>query len=482
MRITYFLLLLLPPLALVLWLPQGAAQDLPDLGDNSQATFSALEEKRLGENIMHDIRRDLSFNDDPELADYLNTLGYRLVAVSADARQEFEFFIIRDATLNAFAMPGGYIGVHTGLIMAAQSESELAGVLAHEIAHVTQRHLARQISNQSQLSTMALAGLALALVASRVSSEAGQVAAMSTQAGAVAAQLNFSRDFEREADRTGFQTLQRANFNVQGMAAFFERLQKNSRLAESNAPAYLRTHPLSGERVADMQNRVKDEAYRQVPDSVDFQLVRAKLRAEQGSAHDAVVYFEESLRERRFATEFAARYGYAVALARAREFPRAEREIATLRAQGRLPPMVVALSARVKRDAGDAAAARATLREALVQNPDNRPLNYAYIEMQQAGGLHQGALDGISVMLRGHPDDARLYGMQARSYAALGRRLLQHQAQAQLYILQGRLSAAIEQLEMAQKGGDGDFYQMSGVDARLRELRAKLQAESRKKP
>lgn len=481
MRITYFLILLLL-LPLALWLSPGATQDLPDLGDIAQASFTAQEEKRLGESIMHDIRRDLSFNDDAELTDYLNTLGYRLVASSADARQEFEFFIIRDATLNAFAMPGGFIGVHTGLILAAQSESELAGVLAHEIAHVTQRHIARQISKQSQLSTMALAGLALALLASRVSSEAGQAAAIGAQAGAVASQLNYSRDFEREADRVGFQTLQRANFNVQGMPAFFERLQKNSRLLESSAPAYLRTHPLTGERIADMQNRVKDEAYRQIPDSMEFQLVRAKLRAELGSPADAVLYFEESLREKRFATEFAARYGYAVALARARNFPRAEREIGALRAQGRLPPMVAALSARVKRDAGDLAGARETLRDALLRYPDSRPLGYANIEAQQAGGLHQEALEAIVKKLRQYPTDARLFGMQAKSYAALGKRLSQHQAQAQLYVLQGSLPAAIGQLEMAQKSGDGDFYQMSSVDARLRELRAQLQEEARKKP
>ncbi len=478
MRTVYSWLLLLP---LVLWLPRGIGQELPDLGDVSQATFTLLEERRLGESIMHEIRRDLSYSDDPELSDYINTLGYRLVAASSDARQDFEFFIVRDATLNAFALPGGFIGVHTGLILAAQSESELAGVLAHEVSHVTQRHIARQISKQGQLSALSLAGLALALLASRANSDVAQAAAIGSQAGTVAAQLNYSRDFEREADRVGFQTLQRANFNVQGMAAFFERLQKNSRLIDNNAPAYLRTHPLTGERISDMQNRAKDEAYRQVPDSVEFQLVRAKLRAELGTAHDAVVYFEEALREKRFATEYAARYGHAAALARARDFAGAEREISVLRNQGKLPPMVVALSARVKRDAGNASGARETLRAALADYPDNRPLNYAYIELQQASGLHQNAVEAIIERLRTYPKDGRLFGMQAKSYAALGKRLLQHQAQAQLYVLQGSLPAAIEQLQLAQKSGDGDFYQMSSVDARLRELSRQLQEEARGK-
>lgn len=482
MRTVYFRLLLLLLLPCALWLPRGVGQELPDLGDVSQATFSLLEERRLGENIMHEIRRDLTYNDDPELADYINTLGYRLVAASSDARQDFEFFIMRDATLNAFAMPGGFIGVHTGLILAAQSESELAGVLAHEVSHVTQRHIARQISRQGQVSALSLAGLALALLASRASSDLAQAAAFGSQAGVIATQLNYTREFEREADRIGFQTLQRANFNVQGMAAFFERLQKRSRLVENNAPAYLRTHPLTGERISDMQNRSKDEAYRQVPDSLEFQLVRAKLRAEQGMAPDAVTYFEQALREKRFSSEYAAHYGYAVALARARNFRGAEREIAVLRNQGKLPPMVHALIARVKGDGGNPGAARETLRNALLQYPDNRSLNYAYIEAQQGGGLHADAVAGITERLRSYPRDAKLFAMQAASYAALGKRLLQHQAQAQLYVLQGSLPAAIEQLQLAQKSGDGDFYQMSSVDARLRELRTQMQEDARKKP
>jgi predicted Zn-dependent protease len=231
-----------------------------------------------------------------------------------------------------------------------------------------------------------------------------------------------------------------------------------------------------------MQNRAKEESYRQVPDSVEFQLVRAKLRAEQGTAAEAVAYFQAALREKRFASEFSARYGYAVALARARDFARAERELALLRASGKVPPMVAALGARIKRDAGDIVGAQEALRAALQQYPDSQALNYAFIESQQAAGQHQEAIVSIARRLRGSPADARLFGMQAKSYAALGKRLLQHQAQAQLYFLQGSIPAAIEQLELAQKSGDGDFYQMSSVDARLRELRRQLQQESRKKP
>ena len=479
MRTVYFRLLLLLLLPCALWLPRGVGQELPDLGDVSQATFSLLEERRLGENIMHEIRRDLTYNDDPELADYINTLGYRLVAASSDARQDFEFFIMRDATLNAFAMPGGFIGVHTGLILAAQSESELAGVLAHEVSHVTQRHIARQISRQGQVSALSLAGLALALLASRASSDLAQAAAFGSQAGVIATQLNYTREFEREADRIGFQTLQRANFNVQGMAAFFERLQKRSRLVENNAPAYLRTHPLTGERISDMQNRSKDEAYRQVPDSIEFQLVRAKLKAAQGTPQESFVFFDESLKERKYLSEAASRYGLVAALIRLKRYARATQELRLLRDIVRASPIVDALGARIQHEAGDYGAAQQAYRDALKNYPGNRTLVYGYADALLRGGKPDVALELIENRLQSEATDSRLYQLRAQCYAALSKPFLQHRALAEYQYRLGNLRAAIEQLLLAQATRDGDFFQQSSVDARLRQLRA-MEKETRR--
>ena len=461
------------------FIPPALAEGLPDLGDTAQLALTPQMERRVGEAIMRDIRQhDPAFDDDPETTEYLNVLGNRLVSNSQDARQDFEFFLVRDPTLNAFALPGGYIGVHTGTIVSAQSESELAAVLAHEIAHVTQHHMARMVSKQGQLSVAMLAAMALAIIAR--DSQVGSAAAAIGQAGAITAQIGFTREFEREADRIGFPILEKSGFDVRAMPSFILRMQKAGRLYENNAPAYLRTHPVTTERIADAQNRIQGLAYKQTPDSLDFQLVRAKLRAGQGATRDALAQLEGDLRDKKYSNEIAARYGFAAALLRAREPVRAAAELAPL-LRSTEHPMLAGLAARIKRANGDDQGAVLVLKQALVRYPNNRALNYACIEALQQLGQNRDAAALLEEQLRNYPRDARLYALQAKSYASLGKRLLQHQAQAEAYVLQGSLPAAIEQLQLAQKSRDGDFYQLSSVEARLRELRAQLAREMKEK-
>ena len=459
--------------------PPVLAEGLPELGDTAQLALTPQMERRVGEAIMRDIRlRDPAFDDDAEATEYLNVLGNRLVSNSQDARRDFEFFLVRDPTLNAFALPGGYIGVNTGTIVTAQSESELAAVLAHEIAHVTQRDVARMASREGQLSTATLAAMALAIIARN--SQVGTAAAAIGQASAITAQIGFTREAERAADRIGFLTLEKSGFDVGAMPSFFLRMQKAERLYENNAPAYLRTHPISTERIADAQNRIQGLAYKQTPDSLDFQLVRAKLRAGQDTPRDALARLEADLRDKKFSNEVAARYGLAVALLRAQEPVRAAAELAPL-LNTTEHPMLAGLAARIKQASGDDRGAAGVLKQALVRYPNNRALNYASIEALQRLGQNRDAASLLDEQLKNYPRDARLYALQAKGYASLGKRLLQHQAQAEAYVLQGSLPAAIEQLQLAQKSGDGDFYQLSSVEARLRDLRAQLAQEMKEK-
>jgi beta-barrel assembly-enhancing protease len=455
------------------------AQTLPDLGDAAQAGLSLPAERKIGESIMREYRRDPDFVDDPEINAYVDSVGQRLVAVSADAGREFEFFVVRDNSINAFAMPGGFVGIHTGLLLAAQSESEFAGVLAHEISHVTQRHIARQLQKESQLTWAAVAGLVVALLAARSSPQASQAAIMGTQAGAIQAMLNYSRDFEREADRVGFSLMEGSGFDPNGMPAFFERLQRATRLAELNAaPAYLRTHPLTTERMADLQTRAAGVHYRQRPDSIDFQLVRAKLRAENGSPGEAVQALENQLKEGRYSTEAAARYGLATALVRARDFRHAEAQLQTARTEAGSNPMFETLGARIKRESGDPTGAREQLTRAMKDFGRRSYLIYEYAETLQALNSHREVIGMLEGLVRERPHEARAYQMLAKSHAALGHIAWQHRAQGEYYALSGSLPAAIEQLQLAQRAGDGDFYLLSSVDARLRELKS-LDADER---
>ena len=466
---------------LVVLAPGVLAEGLPDLGESAQSELSPQMERRIGESIMRDIRHDPAYFDDPEVAGYIGQLGARLAAASPEARQDFEFFVVRDATLNAFAMPGGFVGVHTGLILAAQSESELAGVLAHEISHVTQRHLARMMGKQNQAQMTQWLAIAVAILAARSNSQVSEAAIAAGTAAGIQAQLNYSRDFEREADRIGIQTLDRAGFDVRGMASFFERLQKFGRLYENNAPGYLRTHPLTTERISDMENRVLLAQYRQVPDSLEFQLVRAKLKAQLNGPREAVAEFEAQLREKKYASAAAAHYGLAVALLRDKNPSGAEREAAELRRLKAASPMVEALAAEARRAQDDLAGAQRILREARVRYPQSRALVYGLADALLADRQAQEALRISEAELQLHPSDVTLHGLRAKSYAALGKRLQQHRAQAEVYALQGLLSPAIEQLQLAQKAGDGDFYEQSQVDARLRELRARQAEEAKQK-
>jgi predicted Zn-dependent protease len=467
-------------LVAALALPPAAAHELPDLGDVSEATLSASQERAIGYQIMRRIRSDPSYLDDPEVTDYLNGIGYRLVGASPDARSAFFFFALRDNSVNAFALPGGFIGVHSGLFLTAQSESELASVLAHEIAHVTQRHIARMVAQQQRAGMASLAAIALAILAARSNPQAAAGAIAAAQAQQVDAALAFTRDNEREADRVGVQILQKSGFDPHAMPVFLDRMQRATRIYDTGAPTYMRTHPITYERIADVQNRTAEVPYRQVPDSLDFWLVRAKLRVGVGDPREAVTFFEQQIAERKSANEIAAHYGLTAALLRAERLDAASRALGALKAMAPPHPMVALLEARVQLARKDTPGAFRTLAEAARTFPGHRALAYQYAESLIEAGRPGDALAVLDRQLLRDQNDGRLYELQARAYDAQGRGMLKHGALAEAYLASGNVMLAIEQLQLALTNSDGDFYTTSSVEARLRELRS-IVAQAQKK-
>jgi predicted Zn-dependent protease len=462
-----YLLILLLGLA-----PGVLAEGLPDLGEAAQASFSNLEEKRLGDEIMREVRADKQYYDDAEATDYLNALGRRLVARGAQSRQDLQFFLMQDRQINAFALPGGYVGVNTGLLLAAQSESEVAGVVAHEIAHVTQRHIARILDQQKNSVVMSLAALAVAVLAARSNPELASASAALGQGAALQNMLNFTREHEREADRIGLQILEGAGYDPRAMAVFFERLQRATRVYEGGgAPSYLRTHPLTHERIADIQNRLDRLPYRQIPDTLEFQLVRAKLRAEIETPAEGRKFFAQSLAERRFLSEAASRYGLVTSLMRSNDNARAKKEHEALRRITGANPLVDTLGCRIRQAAGETENALTCYRDTLRTFPQHRALTYEYAETLLKAGRAEPALAVIASRMQHAADDPKLYLLQARAYALQGRRLAQHRATGEAYARLGNVREAVEQMQIALKSGDGDFYQISETEARLRELR-----------
>jgi len=465
--------------------PCAVSDGLPDLGDISQTVLTPMQERQIGQQSMLQIRASKQFLDDAEVNDYLNQLGYKLVENSTEPGQEFEFFALNDYNINAFAMPGGFIGVNSGLLLTVQSESELAAVLSHEIAHVTQHHLARILEGQQNEGLASLAALAIAILAARNSPQAAEAAIVSMQARAMQSQLNFTRTHEQEADRIGLDILQKSNFSSHAMPEFLNRLQRATQLLEGNAPSYLRTHPITADRIADIENRIYKQPYRLIPDSLSFQLVRTKLIAAQKTATDAISYFNDALGEQRHGNPIAQRYGLVSALLRNNEIERASREISVLRKLAKLnpalknSPMIETLAGQVMRAEKNDAATLTFYRTAVQNFPQHRALIYEYADLLLQNNQAENAAKLLTEQLVRHPSDTKLYDLQAKAYAMQNKRLEQHLAQAYSFAWQGNLYAAIEQLELAKQAG-GNFYQLSTIESDLRELREIQNARGRK--
>jgi beta-barrel assembly-enhancing protease len=404
------------------------------------------------------------------------------LTANPEIRESFEFFAVADNSVNAFAMPGGYIGVNMGLVLLTQTESELASVIAHEIAHVTQKHYARQLDDQRKNSWMSIAGLAAAILAARSGNgDAVQGVLLGSQAAQAQAYLNFSRDNEREADRIGFQYLTRAGFDAGAAAMFMDRLSRVSTLNDtSGVPGYLRTHPMTIDRVGDARSLAASMPAKLAKENGDYHYIRALLRSYVGEGRDAVKHFESVIAERKFASETVARYGFAAALLRTRDFARAKREIASLKAGGIEHPMIEALLGQLYLQSDDLDSAVKHLDQAFQRYPNHMQLAYDLPEALIRARNPKRALSLVETSLTKYPTDVQLLGLAARASAELGKKLKQHRYLGEQYYQQGALKAALDQFELASKASDGDYFDASFVEARARTVKQEIRlAQSR---
>lgn len=456
---------------------------LPEIGDVSGNLMTPAEEQRLGKAFMRGIRDGEKVIDDPLLVDYLQDLGRRLVANSDAAGQDYTFFLIDNPQINAFAGPAGYIGVFTGLVLTAETESELAAVLAHEIAHVTQAHLRRTWQAASQLSVPQAAVLLAAVVlGAAVGGDAAIAAATAGQAGLIQQQLNFSRANEQEADRVGISILAEADYEPRAMPSFFQRMGRANQSQASGIPEYLRTHPVTNSRIADSLGRAETYPFKQRVDDLRFHLLRAALRERQiSSPQEAVLQFQRSLEDGRYRQESAERFGYALALMRAARFADARREVDTLLRQHPTTTELIIVSARLYREAGQPRKGLDEVRDALTLFPANYPLNLTLAEMLLADNQPAEAYRALQSQLQLRPTDARLYALFARAAGASGRTTEGHEYMAEHYYLVGDLQAAVLQLEIALKDKQLTFYDSSRLESRLLQMRDELEEVERRK-
>jgi predicted Zn-dependent protease len=483
--------------------PQACAQNLPTLGDSDREELTPVFERKVGEEIMHEIRRDPDYIDDAPTLEYLNMLGGNLVDANPDVRGEanydFSFFVLRDPTLNAFALPGGFIAVHSALVLTAQSESELAGVVGHEIGHVAQRHIARMLGQQRQDSVIPLAAMLLAVLAARSSPDAASALAIGGEGLAIQRQLSFSRDAEREADRVGLQIMSTAGYDASGMVSFFGRMQKATRMYR-DIPAFLQNHPMTSERIADMQGRINSLPYKQHVDSLDFQLIRARLRILQNQTtqglQDASSFFENQLNLNPHHEFIPSKYGLAFIAYQRGEFDKAQSLLQEARvAAQKLPanantpsrPTYEAILDSMEIDialgAGHAAAATRLAAVAREQFPVSRGIARQYANCLMAEGRNDDAIVYLRDQAQLYREEPQVQDLLAKAYAAEGKQALQHLALAESYALSGSLPAALDQIGYARKSPDATFYDNAVIDARERDFKERWndQKEAEKK-
>ncbi len=448
------------------------ATELPDIGDSARSSVSPAEERRMGEAVIRNIRRAGGLIEDLLLTGYLNDLGYRLVAANNQAGARFQFFLVNDPEINAFALPGGFIGVHYGLLRAARSESELAAVLAHEIAHVTQRHHARAYENQSGSIPVVAAVIAAMILGANADGSTGDLA-QAAVAGAAAhsaqSQLDAIRGNEAEADRVGITLLARAGFEPLAMADFFDQLARHTRLYGPQAPEFLRTHPVTERRIADARARARSLARRPPRPESAFHHMRARLRVLTATDKREVrEEFRANLAQGRYADRAAERYGYALALLETGDAAAAAAQLAPL--LERDPDRIAyrALQARLARVRGQTRRALALYREALAVAPDNAVLTYGYAETLLAAGRHDEAATVLAAYLRQPGRAPAFYRLLARVETERGRSADAHEAMAEYYYQTGLTHQALDQLQVARREGRLDFYQASRIDARIR--------------
>ena len=478
-----------------------ASSRLPTLGDTAREDLSPVVERKLGEEIMREIQRDRDYLDDEAISEYLNNFGGALVDAVPGARGEtnadFHFFTVRDGAINAFALPGGFIGVHSGLLLAAQSESELASVVSHEIGHVSQRHIARMLGQQRQDVLLPLAALILAALASRASPDAAMGVLMGGQGLAVQRQLNFSRDAEREADRVGFQIMGAGGYDTSGMVAFFKRLQSANKVY-GEIPAFLSSHPLTSERIVDIQSRIRETPYRQRLDTIEFHLAKARARVLQDlgtvGRRETRAFFEAQLAQQHRQQQVAAQYGLAFLALKESDLARARSWLDKARAGMQPKPGVLSgapasdggamfaiLDLEIKLAPGQSKeVAQQALKDA-ESATRAYPLSRALARQYADAMINAGKLDDATRYLRDqvqlYREDPKLYQMLARAYSGQGKIALQHMALAESYVLAGALPAAVDQLNFARKAPDVSFYDQSVIDARERAITARQKEE-----
>ncbi|PPC90233.1 MAG: peptidase M48 Ste24p [Methylobacter sp.] len=455
---------------------------LPDIGDSSGTLISPAQEIELGEAFFRSLHSQLAINQDPEIQHYIQTIGKNLVINSDNPGYPFHFFVVLENDINAFAGPGGYIGVNSGLILTTEAESELASVMAHEIAHVTQRHLYRAFEAASRLSIpTAVATLAAILIGTQ-SPGLGQAAIVAAQAGSAQFQINFTRENEEEADRVGMQTLAGSQYDPRSMPTFFERLQQATRYVGQNVPEFLRTHPVTSSRISDSRGRAETYPYKQFPDSMAYQLAKAKLRIlTTEDPKQALAYFQNRLTLGTEEQRAISRYGFGLALLNMQKLEEAETIFLELVKNYPDQPQFLTAMARTAQESKNFPKALSLYEKASKQFPDNEGIKFEFIRSLLKTGNPELAKKNLQSLNAKVQKSPLFYELIAEAYSEMKQPAESHRYLAEYYYVSGQSREAITQIRLAQKEKNLSFQLASILNERLKFFISEFEAAHRER-
>lgn len=473
--------------------------ELPDIGDPTGTLMTPQEEAALGESFYRSLHGQAEVNQDPEVVDYIQSLGDKLTANSDNPIQRFTFFVVDEPVINAFAGPGGYVGVNSGLILLSDEESELASVMAHEIAHVTQRHLYQTFQAARRLSLPVLLATVGAIVlagaaggrrgcasincsdrASQGQQNPGLGAAAAISAAANQYLINFTRDNEAEADRVGMQILSKSSFDPRAMPSFFERMQQSTRFAGNRVPEFLLTHPVTVSRISDTRGRAEQFPYRQYPDSLAYQIIKAKLRVETAPSPKAALnYFQIVGNQGTKVQQDINSYGLSLALIKNSQAEEAKPNLKRLVAAYPDQPQFLNALASAETETKNYAKVLTLYEIAQQRFPGNRALTLGYVRALLVTGKAREAQKLLHDYGRFQKPTPEVYELMAEAYSQVGSDAESHRFVAEAYYASGETRAAILQLRLAKQTAGDNFYLNSVIDERMSQFVAEERAKKK---
>ena len=455
-----------------------AQEQLPEMGTAGGSALSLEDEYRLGRMVMRGLRESGQVLDDPEIGEYLQSLGLKLSSLAHDGNRNFNYFLVSDPAINAFALPGGFIGIHSGLLLETANESELAGVLAHEIAHVTQRHIARRLESQSRTNLVSAAAMLAAILLGGIAGGNASMGAASAVQGLTAQQqINFTRDNEYEADRVGIGVLAAAGFDPNAMPAFFDTMGRRTQLGPNGMPELLRTHPVTSSRIAESKGRASQYPPVEVGESLSYSLMKERVRVLTTPAGvDPRAYYESTIENEPDAS-VAQIYGRAIAQVMAGDGASAVPVLERLRASRPDVLQFHTALGQAQLTAGDVRGALATLDKARELAPRNVPVTLRYAEALMRSNRPKRAHEVLLDLFNNVPPTQDQIRQTAMAANAAGDVADAYSYMAEYHLMSADLPLAMNQLELALSVPNITEVQRRRYTARLNELREALPKE-----